>query len=73
MIVGGTATINEIRGIGALGPLAEPVKNMRVVKSGLKSDDRVVVKGLMQARPGAKVTPQETVPAQTSVSSAKGN
>jgi hypothetical protein len=29
-----------------------------VIKSGLAPDDRVIVNGLMRARPGAKVTPQ---------------
>jgi multidrug efflux system membrane fusion protein len=33
--------------------------NLRVVKSGLDADDRVVVNGLMRARPGVKVTPME--------------
>lgn len=32
---------------------------MRVIKSGLAADDRVIVNGLMRARPGGKVTPQE--------------
>ncbi len=32
---------------------------MRVVKDGLSADDRVIVNGLLRARPGAKVTPQE--------------
>ncbi len=32
---------------------------MRVIKEGLSADDRVVVNGLMRARPGQKVTPQE--------------
>jgi RND family efflux transporter MFP subunit len=40
-----------------LGALIED--NMRVIKDGLKADDRVVVNGLMRARPGQKVTPQE--------------
>jgi RND family efflux transporter MFP subunit len=39
-----------------LGQLAD---NLRVVKSGLKPDDRIVVNGLMRARPGAKVTPEQ--------------
>ncbi len=30
----------------------------RVIKSGLQSTDRVIVEGLMRARPGIKVTPQ---------------
>ncbi len=33
--------------------------NLRVIKSGIGPDDRVVVNGLMRARPGQKVTPQE--------------
>ncbi len=32
---------------------------LRVIKTGLGPDDRVVVDGLMRARPGQKVTPQE--------------
>jgi membrane fusion protein, multidrug efflux system len=31
---------------------------LRVIKSGVAPDDRVIVNGLMRARPGAKVTPQ---------------
>lgn len=33
---------------------------LRIVRSGLSRTDRVIVNGLMQARPGAKVTPQPT-------------
>jgi RND family efflux transporter MFP subunit len=33
--------------------------DLRVVKSGLEPDDRVIVNGIMRARPGAKVTPME--------------
>ncbi len=40
-----------------LGALLED--NLRVIKDGLKADDRVIVNGLMRARPGQKVTPQE--------------
>jgi RND family efflux transporter MFP subunit len=32
---------------------------LRVIKEGLAPDDRVIVNGLMRARPGQKVTPQE--------------
>lgn len=32
---------------------------LRVIKEGLGPDDRVIVNGLMRARPGMKVTPQE--------------
>jgi RND family efflux transporter MFP subunit len=38
-----------------LGPV---VDGLRVVASGLAPDDRVIVNGLMRARPGAKVAPQ---------------
>ena len=33
--------------------------NLRVIKEGIGPDDRVVVNGLMQARPGTKVHPEE--------------
>jgi RND family efflux transporter MFP subunit len=33
--------------------------NLRVIKDGLAADDRVIVDGLLRARPGQKVTPQE--------------
>jgi RND family efflux transporter MFP subunit len=32
---------------------------LRVIKDGIGPDDRVIVNGLMRARPGQKVTPQE--------------
>jgi RND family efflux transporter MFP subunit len=35
--------------------------NLRVVKDGIAPDDRIVVNGLMRARPGQKVKPQEQV------------
>ena len=38
-----------------LGPLDE---GLRVVREGLKAEDRVIVEGLQRARVGAKVTPQ---------------
>jgi multidrug efflux pump subunit AcrA (membrane-fusion protein) len=41
--------------------------NLRVIESGLKADDRVVIAGLLRAIPGQKVDPQlqkiETQPA----------
>jgi RND family efflux transporter MFP subunit len=40
-----------------LGPVLED--NKRVIKEGLKADDRVVVNGLMRVRPGQKVKPEE--------------
>jgi RND family efflux transporter MFP subunit len=33
--------------------------DLRVIKDGLSEDDRVIVNGLMRARPNQKVTPQE--------------
>ena len=39
-----------------LGPV---VDGLRVVTAGLESNDRVIVNGLMRARPGVKVAPQE--------------
>ena len=40
--------------------LAQVTKDgLRVIKDGIGPDDRIVVSGLMQARPGQKVTPQE--------------
>jgi multidrug efflux system membrane fusion protein len=39
--------------------LGQVFENQRVIKSGLAEDDRVVVNGLMRARPNQKVTPQE--------------
>jgi RND family efflux transporter MFP subunit len=38
-----------------LGPLSG---NLRVIASGLAPTDRVIINGLMRARPGSKVTPQ---------------
>jgi multidrug efflux system membrane fusion protein len=40
-----------------LGPMEQD--NLRVIKDGLKPDDRVIINGLMRVRPGQKVTPQE--------------
>jgi multidrug efflux system membrane fusion protein len=42
-----------------LGPLDE---GLRVIREGLKAEDRVIVNGIQRARVGAKVTPQ-TAPA----------
>ena len=46
---------------------------MRVIKDGLNASDRVVVNGLMRARPGTKVTVQEQAapPAASSPKEAK--
>ena len=42
--------------------LGQAVESLRVIKEGLQPDDRVVVNGLMRARPGQKVTPEEAAP-----------
>lgn len=39
-----------------LGPV---IDGLRVIKDGIGPDDRVIVSGLMRARPGTKVAPQE--------------
>jgi len=33
--------------------------NLRIVRSGITKDDNVIVVGLLRARPGQKVTPEE--------------
>src|SRR5712692_1715873 len=40
----------------SLGPV---VDGLRVITQGLTPDDNVIINGLMRARPGAKVTPQQ--------------
>jgi RND family efflux transporter MFP subunit len=55
LLVGPDAKVKQqIVTLGQLTP-----DGLRVIKSGLKADDRVVVEGLMRARPGMKVAPQE--------------
>ena len=39
--------------------LGQVFDSLRVIKSGLGEDDRVIVNGLMRARPNQKVTPQD--------------
>ena len=39
--------------------LGEAVGDLRIVKHGLTPEDRVIIDGLMFARPGGKVTPQQ--------------
>lgn len=43
--------------------LGSVVDGRRVVKEGLKENDRVVVSGLMRVRPGVKLTPKQEAPA----------
>ena len=51
--------------------LGQLVGNLRVVKDGLKPEDRIVVVGLMRARPGAKVTPEEQATADAKTTTTK--
>jgi RND family efflux transporter MFP subunit len=46
-----------------LGPV---VDGLRVITGGLTPDDNVIINGLMRARPGAKVTPQQSSTASAS-------
>jgi hypothetical protein len=44
--------------------LGQVFNGQRVIKTGLQEDDRVIVNGLMRARPEAKVAPEtEAAPA----------
>lgn len=54
LVVGSDGTV-EYRPV-ELGAISD---DRRVVRSGLKAGERVVVSGLARARPGSKVTPQE--------------
>ena len=42
--------------------LGQLVGELRVIKEGVTAEDRVIVNGLMRARPGQKVTPQDQAP-----------
>jgi RND family efflux transporter MFP subunit len=53
--------------------LGQLVGNLRVIKDGIAPDDRVIVNGLMRARPGTKVAPQEEQPAAGGGPQAKSN
>ena len=51
--------------------LGQVVDGLRVIKDGIAANDRVIIKGTMQARPGSKVTPQEEKPPPKNGSQAK--
>jgi RND family efflux transporter MFP subunit len=51
--------------------LGQLSRNLRVIKDGLKPEDRVIVNGLMRARPGAKVTPEEQATADAKTTTTK--
>jgi multidrug efflux pump subunit AcrA (membrane-fusion protein) len=40
-----------------LGPVVDG--NLRIISSGIDKSDQVIVKGLLRARPGGKVTPEK--------------
>lgn len=52
--------------------LGHVIDGMRVIKSGLAATDAVIVEGLMRARPGQQVTPQEAA-ARPPISRATAN
>ena len=47
-----TTTTPRVQKYVTLGPLSDD--NLRVIKDGITADDRVIVNGLMRARPGAE-------------------
>ncbi len=51
--------------------LGAPIDGLRIVASGLKAGERIVVNGLQRVRPGAVVAPQE-VPMQQAAASSAG-
>ena len=53
-----------------LGPLDD---GLRVIREGLKPDDRVIVDGLQRARVGAKVSPHEAKPSDNKASDNKAS
>ena len=53
--------------------LGDVVDGLRVIKTGLNADDRVIVNGLMRARAGSKVAPQEQGAPKASASQSKNN
>jgi RND family efflux transporter MFP subunit len=66
LVVGADGTV-EYRPV-ELGAISD---GLRVVRGGLKVGEHVIVSGLARARPGSKVTPQETqVPASAAVAPA---
>jgi RND family efflux transporter MFP subunit len=53
-----------------LGPV---VDGLRVITQGLTADDNVIINGLMRARPGTKVTPQQSSTASASTAGLQVN
>jgi membrane fusion protein, multidrug efflux system len=42
--------------------LGQAFNGLRVIKAGLQQDDRIIINGLMRARPNQKVNPQNETP-----------
>ncbi|HLC08925.1 MAG TPA: efflux transporter periplasmic adaptor subunit, partial [Methyloceanibacter sp.] len=40
-----------------LGPVTDD--NLRIIRTGISADDSVIISGLLRARPGQKVTPNQ--------------
>jgi hypothetical protein len=53
-----------------LGPVVDG--NLRIVRSGITKDDNVIVVGLLRARPGQKVTPEQSTTEATAVPKQNG-
>ena len=66
LLVANKENVTEYRPVKA----GELVGDMRVIRSGLKADERVIVNGLQKARPGGPVTPQEAQPSTPNDNSA---
>ena len=65
LVVGEDGTV--ARRVIAQGPIFQ---GLRIVRTGLKSDEWVVTKGLQRARPGQKVSPTREVIQVTDAASA---
>ncbi len=55
LVVDGEGTVSAR--VVTLGPLHQ---GLRVIRSGIEADDTVIVNGVLRARPGGQVVPQET-------------
>jgi RND family efflux transporter MFP subunit len=53
--------------------LGDVVDGLRVIKTGLNADDRVIINGLMRARAGSKVAPREQGAPAASAPQSKNN
>ncbi len=62
LLVANKVNVTEYRPVTA----GDLVEGMRVIKTGLNGDERVIVNGIQKARPGGVITPLETQPAVSS-------